>query len=168
MSTHCRHQRVGKKLVRVPPISLPTVGVISGFLGLRGVVRPSSRSWLGSTGLGRVGQRVGAGLRLRERDHLADVLLAGEDRDEAVDADGEARVRRRAEAERVEQEPEALLRVVGVDAEQREDALLDVGAVDTHRARAELPTVEHQVVRLRPHRQRVGLRADRCLRGAAS
>ena len=65
------------------------------------------------------GERVDAGLRLRERDHLADVLLAREDRGEAVDADGEARVRRRAEPERVEQEAEALLRVVGVDADQR-------------------------------------------------
>ena len=106
---------------------------------------------------GGVGQRVDAGLRLRERDHLADVLLAREDRDEPVDADGEAGVRRRAEAERVEQEAEALLRVLRVDAEQREDALLHVGAVDTHRARAELPPVQHEVVRLRPHRQRIGL-----------
>ena len=46
---------------------------------------------LGSMGGGGVGQRVDAGLGLRERDHLADVLLAREDRDEAVDADGEAR-----------------------------------------------------------------------------
>ena len=44
----------------------------------------------------------------------------------------------------------------GVDAEHREDALLDVGPVDSHRARAELPAVEHEVVGLRPHRQRVG------------
>src|SRR4051794_36486221 len=75
---------------------------------------------------GRVRQRVGAALGLRERDHLADVLLAAQDRDEAVDADREPGVRRRAEAERVEEEAEAVLRFLGGDSEQREDALLHV------------------------------------------
>ena len=66
-------------------------------------------------------------------------------------------VRRRAEAERVEQEAEARLGLLGVDTEQREDPLLDVGSVDPHAAGAQLPPVEHEVVRLRPHRERVGL-----------
>src|SRR5438067_2701446 len=40
-------------------------------------------------GRGRAGEGIGARLRLRERDHLADVLLAGQDRDEPVGADRE-------------------------------------------------------------------------------
>ena len=50
--------------------------------------------------MGACGHRVDAGLRLGEGDDLADVLLAGEDRHEAVDAEGEAAVRRGAVAER--------------------------------------------------------------------
>ena len=96
----------------------------TGYSGRGDGLRPRSWSWLVVDRGGGVGEGVDAGLRLRERDHLADVLLAGEDRDEAVDADREAGVRRRAEPERVEQEAEALLRVLGVDAEQREDPLL--------------------------------------------
>ena len=99
----------------------------------------------------------GSLLGLRERDHLADVLLAGEHRDEPVDAEREPRVRRRTEAERVEQEAEALLRLLLVDAEEREHPPLDVGAVDPHASRAQLPPVEHEVVRLRAHRERIGL-----------
>ena len=62
--------------------------------------RPSSASWRSSTGVGRAGHRVDARLRLREGDDLADVLLAGEDGDEPVDAEGEAAVGRGAVAER--------------------------------------------------------------------
>ena len=41
--------------------------------------------------------------------------------------------------------------------QHREDAALDVRAVDPDRAAAELPAVEHEVVGLRAHRERVGL-----------
>ena len=54
----------------------------------------------------RVGHRIGTRLRLREGDDLADVLLAGEDGDEPVEAEGEATVRRGAVLERVEEEAE--------------------------------------------------------------
>ena len=50
-----------------------------------------------------------------------------------------------------------MLRLLRIYAEQREDPLLHVGAVDPLAPRPELPAVEHQVVRPRPHRQRVGL-----------
>ena len=71
---------------------------------------------------------------------------------EAVDAEREAGVRGRAEAERVEQEAEALLaRVSASMPSSVKIALLDVGAVDPDAARAELPAVEHEVVRLRAH-----------------
>ena len=54
----------------------------------------------------RAGERIEARLRLGEGDDLTDVLLAGEEGDEPVDAEREAGVRRRAVAEGVEQEAE--------------------------------------------------------------
>src|SRR4029078_13191265 len=59
--------------------------------------------------------RIGTRLRLRVRDHLADVLLTGQDGDQPVDAEGEARVWRRAEPERVAQEPETRPTPTGLD-----------------------------------------------------
>ena len=58
----------------------------------------------------RAGERVGAGGGLRERDHVADRVGAGEPLDDAVEAVGDAAVRRRAVAKRLEQEAEALAR----------------------------------------------------------
>ncbi len=76
--------------------------------GLRGEETEAELAELGLVDRRRgVGERVAARLRLREGDHLTDVLLAGEDRDEPVDADREPGVRRRAVAERLEQEAEA-------------------------------------------------------------
>ena len=59
---------------------------------------------------GRVGQRAGALLRLRERDDVADATpRPARMRDEPVQAEGDAAVRRRAELERLEQEAELAL-----------------------------------------------------------
>src|SRR4051794_20128228 len=91
---------------------------------------------VGVDGGGGAGQGVDAGLGLGEGDDLADVLLAGEEGDEAVDAEGKAGMRRGAVAEGVEEEAEAGLGLFGLDAEEGEDPLLDVRAVDTDGARA--------------------------------
>ena len=68
---------------------------------------------------------------------------------------GDAAVRRRAVAQRLEQEAEARLGLLGVDAERGEDLLLHVGVVDTDRAAAELLAVPDDVVGERPRRARV-------------
>src|SRR5438477_372680 len=81
--------------------------------------------------------------------------LPGEDGGEAVDAEGEPGVGRGAVAEGVEQEPEAGLRLLGADPEQGEHALLDIGPVDSNAARAQLPPVEHEVVRQGADRERI-------------
>ena len=60
----------------------------------------------GSPGIGEFVIGSVPRLRLREGDHLADVLLAGEDRDQAVETEREPAVRRRAVLERVEEEAE--------------------------------------------------------------
>ena len=57
----------------------------------------------------RAGQQVEARGGLGEGDHVADRVGAGEPLDDAVDAVGDAAVRRRAVAQRLEQEAEARL-----------------------------------------------------------
>ena len=99
-----------------------------------------------STGRRRAGQRIGAAGRLRERDHVADLLAPGEQRDDPVDAHRDPAVRRRAVAQRVEQEAEPRLGLLRADPEQLEHALLDLEPVDTDRAAADLGAVEHEVV----------------------
>src|SRR5258708_15564608 len=57
-------------------------------------------------GARRLDHQVLAALRLRERDHVADLVHARHQRDEAIQAEGDAAVGRRAVRQRVEQEPE--------------------------------------------------------------
>src|SRR5262249_60564114 len=63
-----------------------------------------------------------------------------------VDAPREPAARRGAVAQRVEQEAEPRLGLLGTDPEQLEYALLDVEAIDADRAAANLRAVEHEVV----------------------
>src|SRR3954452_22783033 len=84
------------------------------------------------------GQRIGAGGRLRKRDHIADRVRTVQLGDPAIEAVGDAAMRRRSVAQRLEQEAEALLGFLGADPERGEDLALDVGAIDTDRAPAEL------------------------------
>ena len=65
-----------------------------------------------------------------------------------VEAERDAAVRRRAVGQRVEQEAELLALVLGTDPERREHLRLHVGLVDAHRAAADLPAVQHDVVGL--------------------
>ncbi len=60
----------------------------------------------------RTGQRVAATGRLRERDHLTDVVAPGQQRHDPIDAERDPAVRRRAVTQRVEQEPEPRLGVL--------------------------------------------------------
>src|SRR6185295_5491549 len=66
----------------------------------------------------RVREQVLRTLRLRERDDVAQRFGAGHQHDEAVEADRDAAVRRRAVLQRVEQEAELRLRLVGADLER--------------------------------------------------
>src|SRR4051794_34742403 len=63
-------------------------------------------------------QQLGAAGGLREGDHLADRVGARQQRDDPVEPEGDAAVRRRAVLERLEQEAEALLRLLGPDADR--------------------------------------------------
>ena len=101
------------------------------------------------------GHQVGAGLGLRERDDLSDVVLARQHRDEAIEPDGKPAVRRGAVTQCAEQEAEARFGLFVRDAEGPEHRALHVGTVDADAPRTELPTVEHEVVALGPYPQRI-------------
>src|ERR1019366_1228460 len=69
---------------------------------------------------------------------------------DAIDAERDAPVRRRARAKSLEQESEPALLFRGIaDAEQREHARLRGGVVRANAAAAELQAIEHEIVRER-------------------
>ena len=94
----------------------------------------------------RAGEGVCSGLGLGKGDHLADVRLVLQDRDEAVDAEGEAGMRRGAVPKGLQEPPEATLGVFLSDAQHREHLTLHLGVVYSHASRAEFEPVEHEVV----------------------
>src|SRR5262252_470359 len=81
----------------------------------------------------RLRHQVGALLRLRERDHVAQRIGAAQEHGQPIDAGCDAAVGRGAVLERLQQEPELRLRVLVAEAERAKHARLDVGAVDTDR-----------------------------------
>jgi hypothetical protein len=86
-------------------------------------------------------------LQLGERDHLTNVVLAGENRNQSVDAKGEATVRRRSVAERLQKESEPAVSLIIGNAEVTKHSTLELRLMNPDAAGAELPAVEHQVVR---------------------
>ena len=66
-------------------------------------------------------------------------------------------MRRRAEAERLQEEAELLFRFLVGDAHRGEDPLLHVRVVQADRAAADLESVQHQVVAVAEHPPRIGL-----------
>src|SRR5690606_2211719 len=94
----------------------------------------------------RLGEQAGRRLRFRERNHLANGLRARHHHYQAVEAEGDASVRRTAVLERVEQEAELLLRLLRADAEHAEYRLLHLWTVDADGAAAEFGAVHHHVV----------------------
>src|SRR5258706_11534609 len=85
----------------------------------------------------RLGHEIVRLLCLRKRDDVADRLLTGEEHRQPIESEGESPVRRRAGGERLEQEAELRLRLVGVDAEHREHPFLYRRLVDTDAAAAD-------------------------------
>ncbi len=69
-------------------------------------------------------------LVLRERDHVAEVRLSGEDHRHSVDPERDSTVRRRAHGKRVEEEPELRSLLLRCEREETEHLLLDLGLVN--------------------------------------
>jgi hypothetical protein len=82
----------------------------------------------------------------RKGDHLADVVGARQQHDDAVDARRHTRVRRRPVAESVEQAAKLPLHFPGRIAGDLEGADHDLRPMVPHGARAELHTIDHDVV----------------------
>ena len=125
----------------------------------RGGSRPSSRELARQDVGGRFGHQADARGRLRKRDDVAQRGRAGRDGADAVEAEGDAAVRRRAVLERFEEEPEALAPLLRRNAEHAEDAFLEIGAVNPDGTRTELPAVDDDVVGPGAHASGVGLQA---------
>src|SRR5258708_1423542 len=80
----------------------------------------------------RVREQVLRALGFWKGDDVADRFGAGHHRDDAVEAERDAAVRRRAVLERVQQEAEFLLRLFGADRQRAEHLRLHLLAVDAH------------------------------------
>ena len=95
---------------------------------------------------GGVDHEVDGAGGLGEGDDLAQAGGAGQDHDDAVEAEGDAAVRRRAVLQGVEEEAETFVGLFVRHAERAEDLGLHVLAVDTDGAGAKLVAVEDDVV----------------------
>src|SRR5580765_6758238 len=91
----------------------------------------------------RTGHQIDGAGGLREGDYLANRRLAGQDRDDTVEPERDAAVRRRAVLERFEEESEAEPGLLLGDAEAAEDPRLQRRVVDTHAAAADFRSVQH-------------------------
>src|SRR6266508_6168348 len=94
----------------------------------------------------RPGERVGAGLRLGERRHVSDRVLAGHQHHQPVDPHRDAAVRGHAVPERSQQVAELFLGLLGRETQHLEDPSLHVGTLDADAPAAELEPVQREVV----------------------
>ncbi len=92
-----------------------------------------------------------------EGDDFADGFFAGEEHDDAVEAERDAAVRRSAVGQRVEEEAEAAAELFFGEAERFEEALLHVLAMNSDAAAAEFDAVEDEVVAFAANFPRCGL-----------
>ena len=93
---------------------------------------------------------VTAAVILREGDEVADTILAAEQSAKAVEAEGEACVRRCAVLEGVHKESELFLGLLVSEAEGLEHLLLKLAIMDTDGASTNLGAVKHYVVGVSP------------------
>jgi hypothetical protein len=82
----------------------------------------------------------------REGDDITDAILAGDEHDEAVEAEGDAAMRRGAEFERLQDVPEEELLFLLVDSEDTEHFRPQVGFVDSQATAADFHAVQHYIV----------------------
>src|SRR6058998_1493394 len=87
-------------------------------------------------------EQVLRALRLGKGDDVADRLGAGHHGHDAVEAERDPAVRRRAVLERFQQEAEFLFRLLGADRKRAEHFRLHFLAVDAHRTAADLGAVQ--------------------------
>src|SRR3972149_1135149 len=91
-------------------------------------------------------------LRLREGDHLADRVGPRQQHDEAVEPEGDSPMGGGAKFEGLQEEPEPLPRLLRAEPEGIEHLLLSLPVVVSDAAATQLVAIDHEVVRLGPHR----------------
>ena len=109
----------------------------------------------------RVGHQVDGLSRFRKRDDLANRVLAAQNRNQPIEAEGDAAVRRRTVLERVEEKPESRLRFFVRDLQQLEDEALQRLVVDSDAAAGDLAAVQHEIVGARARAARIALEERR-------
>lgn len=92
-------------------------------------------------------QALGA-LRLREGDHIANGGCTRHHRDDTVQTEGDAAVRRRTVLQGVKQEAELKLGFFRTNLQCAEDLALNIGTVDTDGTATDFPAVQNHVVGL--------------------
>ena len=149
---------------RVPARKRETKALERGHAGaffyslVRGGTRmPSSESCSGSTGDGACIIKSSADAVLGNAITSRMLAQPAEQHHQPVEPDRDAAVRRRAEAEGVEQEAEPLARFRRRDPHDAEHPLLQLAVVDSDRAARELDAVEHDVVGERARRPRIAV-----------
>ena len=96
-------------------------------------------------------------LVLRERNHVANTRLVGDDHRKAVDPHRDAAVRWCAVFQRVEDRPEALGLILHLVPHEREDAFLFGAIVNADTPAAEFVSIPDEVVLLGPNGARIGV-----------
>ena len=93
-----------------------------------------------------LGQQTLRALSLGEGDYVADGFRTSHHRHDAIQTECQSAVRRRAVLQRVQQEAELELRLFRADVERAEYLALHFFLVDTHRAAADLRTIQREVI----------------------
>ena len=89
--------------------------------------------------------------------HFTNIVFARQNRNQTINTKREAAVRRCPIFKWLQEETKTRVSILVGYAELAKHPPLQIWFVNSNRARAELPTVEHQVVRLAAHLQRLGL-----------
>ena len=106
---------------------------------------------------GGIEHDVAAGIVLGEGNAVADAVQSGKEADEAVETVGQTSVGRCTELEGIHEEAELELCLLGGEAQNLENLLLQLGIVDTDAATAHLNTVDDHVVGVGTHAGGVGV-----------
>src|SRR5579864_7875742 len=94
----------------------------------------------------RIAHKIDRAGRLGERNYFAQALCSGENHDNAIQSQRDASMRRRAVLQCFQEKTEAGLGFFIAHAERLENFSLNVLTVNTNRSRAQLGTIEHDVV----------------------
>ena len=100
----------------------------------------------------RIHHQIHRPRRLGERNHFPQTLRSGQNHHNAVEAQRDASMRRRAILQRFQKKSKTRPRFFFGHAQRAEDSALHILAVNTNRSRPQLRAIQHHVIGQRPHR----------------